>query len=322
MRPLKLIVISKPNARHLSVLEQLPDDTTITAGETPEAFDSAVDEADIVLNGMGTGQTLHVLWPKLRQVRWVHSLSAGVEQTLFPELIESPVPVTNARGVFKRSLAEFVVASMLFFAKDLRRMVRNQAAGRWEQFDVEEIHGRTLGIVGYGEIGRESARKAHALGMRIVAVRRRPELMKDDPVVEKAFSIEDRRELMAASDYIVSAAPSTPETRGLISEQELGAMKRTAVIINVGRGPVTDEAALVRTLQEKRIRGAALDVFDTEPLPAGHPFWSLENVLLSPHCADHTATWLEEAMQLFVENFDRFRQGQPLENLVDKHAGY
>ncbi len=321
MRPLNLLVISNPNARHLSVLEKLPDSTTITVGRNADAFESAAPEADIILNGLGNGETLKQIWNSARKVQWVHSLSAGVENTLFPELIESPVPITNSRGVFKRSLGEFAISAMLFFAKDLRRMVRSQEAGVWDQFDVEEIHGRTLGIVGYGEIGRATAERAHALGMKIVALRRRPELA-TDPIVDKFYPIEDRAAMMAVCDYVLAAAPLTDETRGLIGENEFAAMKPTAVVINVGRGPVISESALVKALQNKRIKGAGLDVFDKEPLPQDHPYWKLDNVLLSPHCADHTATWMEEAVELFITNFERFTKGEPLQNIVDKKAGY
>jgi phosphoglycerate dehydrogenase-like enzyme len=271
---------------------------------------------------MNNADTLKSLWPMLKRVQWVHSLSAGVENICFPALVESPVPVTNARGVFKRSLGEFTLAAIFFFAKDLRRMLRNQAAERWEQFDIEEVHGRTLGVVGYGELGRAAAERAHAMGMRIIALRRRPELSKDDPIVDKFFSIEDRARLMEESDYVVAAAPQTPETLGLVGEKEIRAMKATAVVINIGRGSVIDEPALIRALQENRIRGAALDVFATEPLPAGHPFWKLENVLISPHCADHTSDWLDRAMDLFVTNFERFQKGESLLNVIDKRAGY
>jgi phosphoglycerate dehydrogenase-like enzyme len=322
MRPLNLLVISNPNDRHLAVLEELPDSTRITVGKTMEAFTDAAADAHVILNCMGVGETLKELWPVAKKVQWVHSLSAGVESVLFPELIQSPIPVTNSRGVFKDSLGEFAVASILYFAKDLRRMIRNQMAQKWEQFDVEMIDRQTVGIVGYGEIGKAAAVRAHALGMKVLATRRRPELIKDDPVVSEAYSVEDRAELMAASDYVVVATPLTPETRGIVGEKELRAMKKTGVIINVGRGPAIDEPSLIRALQEGWIRGAALDVFDVEPLPAGHPFWSMENVLVSPHCADHTSDWLETAMKFFVGNFERFRNGQPLQNLVDKQAGY
>jgi phosphoglycerate dehydrogenase-like enzyme len=128
--------------------------------------------------------------------------------------------------------------------------------------------------------------------------------------------------MLAQSDYVVAAAPLTDETRGMLGEAEFQAMKSTAVVINLGRGPVIDEAAIVRALSEKRIKGAALDVFDTEPLPDGHPFYSLDNLLLSPHCADHTSDWTEQAMRFFLAQFERFASGKPLENVVEKKQGY
>jgi phosphoglycerate dehydrogenase-like enzyme len=322
MPPLRAVIIAHPNARYLSVLEQLPDSTTITVGATPEAFRTAAPEADLIFSGMNVGGTLREIWPQAAKVRWVHSMSAGVEGLLFPELIESDVPVTNARGVFAESLGEFVLASMLFYAKDLRRMVRNQLQSRWEQFDVDVLYEQTLGIVGYGEIGRAAARRAKAMGMKVFALRRRTSLAEGDPLVDRIFSPENRAEMMALCDYVAVAAPLTHETRGMIGETEIGAMKPSGVLINVGRGPVINEQALIAALKSNKIRGAALDVFDKEPLPENHPYWSMENVLLSPHCADHTASWLEEAMQLFVKNFFRFERGEPLLNVIDKRAGY
>ena len=248
--------------------------------------------------------------------------SAGVENVLFPALIESEIPLTNARGVFKRSLAEFVVTSVLYFAKDIGRMNRNKREEKWEPFTVDEIEGATVGIVGYGEIGKAAAEKCHALGMRVIATRRRGHLSEKDPILDKAYPVEQRAELMAEADYVVVATPNTPETLNLIGEAEIAAMKPTGVIINVGRGPVISEEALIRALQEGRIKGAGLDVFTVEPLPAGNPLWKLENVLISPHTADNTRTWLEDAMRLFVANFKRFQDGQPLLNVVDKRAGY
>jgi phosphoglycerate dehydrogenase-like enzyme len=322
MRSLKLLVLNDPVARYLKALARLPENVDLVVGDSPESFAEHAADADAVFIGLNKAGLFHEVWPSTRRVQWVHSFSAGVEPVLTPEFVASPVPLTNGRGVFARSLSEFVIAAILFFAKDLRRMVRNQDAGKWEQFDVEEIFGKTLGVVGYGEIGRASAMRAHALGMHVIAMRRNPESSLEDPYADKVLGPDARLELMAESDYVVVAAPDAPHTRGLIGEAELRAMKPTAVIINVGRGPVIVESALIRALEEKWIRGAALDVFDTEPLPSAHPFWKLDNVLLSPHSADHTATWLDDAMGLFVENFQRFADGQPLLNIVNKHGGY
>jgi phosphoglycerate dehydrogenase-like enzyme len=233
------------------------------------------------------------------------------------------VPLTNGRGVFSQPLGEFALGAILYFAKDFRRMNRNQQAGRWEPFDIVEIAGQTVGILGYGDIGRAVAARVRPIGMRVLAVKRRgPSPDQADPLVDQIFPPAGRLEMLAQSDYIVAAAPLTPETRGMLGEAEFAAMKPSAVVINLGRGPVIDEAALVRALSEKRIKGAALDVFDTEPLPDGHPFYTLENVLLSPHCADHTPDWTERAMRFFLAQFDRFAAGQPLENVVEKRQGY
>jgi phosphoglycerate dehydrogenase-like enzyme len=322
MSSLSIMVISNPAAPYLRGLDNLPAGTEVVIGNTPEAFASLGDRADVVLYCMNAGVKLEALWPLAPKARWLHSMAAGLESTLFPALVESPIPMTNARGVFKESLGEFGIASILYFAKDLRRMIRNQEAARWEQFDVEMITGKTLGIVGYGEIGRATAVRAKALGLNIHAIRRRPELSGSDPVVDRSFAIADRAEMLAGCDYVLLAAPLTEETRGLVGPAELAAMKPSAVLINLGRGPVVDEAALIAALSSGQIRGAALDVFDVEPLPAGHPFWTMENVLISPHCADHTATWTDEAIQFFVDNCHRFLKGEPLENLVNKKLGY
>jgi phosphoglycerate dehydrogenase-like enzyme len=317
-----LLVLNDPRMPSLALLEQLPEDLHIVAGQRAEFLDAAVGEAEIVFAGLGSGPLLRQLWPRAGRLRWVHSLAAGVEGLLFPELVDSPVVLTNARGVFRRSLAEFAIGAALFFAKGLRRMVARQQAGAWDPFDVEELHGRTLGLVGFGGIGRAVAERARAFGMKVLALRRRPELCAADPLVDEAFAPERRLEMIPRCDYLVIAAALTPATRGMIGARELAALKPTAVLINIGRGPVVEEAALVEALAARRIRGAALDVFDVEPLPAGHPFYALDNLLLSPHCADHTAGWVEMAVQFFVDNCRRYLAGEPLWNVVDKRAGY
>jgi phosphoglycerate dehydrogenase-like enzyme len=322
MEPIRLLVISSPTASNLRLLDKLPGAVEIRVGDDVEFLKLHASEADVIVNGSHHGELLHAVLPFAQRVKWIHVLSAGVDKILFPELIESPVPVTNGRGVFKDSLAEFCMAAILFFAKDLRRLVSSQEAGKWEQFDVLQIRGQTLGVVGYGEIGRETGRLARALGMKVVAVRRKAALSSSDRDLERAYPPEGLRDMLGVSDYVVVSTPLTPETRGMIGDAELRAMKSTAVIINVGRGPVMVESALIDILRERRIRGAALDVFDVEPLPEGHPFYKLDNVLLSPHSADHVAGWADSAMNQFIENFERYRNGQPLENVVDKKAGY
>jgi len=307
MRTYQGLVIADPAAAYLKVLDRIAERLEVTISDRTEPLLAATPAAEVILVCTGRHDVLSEILPRATKLRWIHSLYAGVEGLLYPDLIEGPIPVTNGRGVYKRSLAEFVMASMLYFAKDLERMRRNQKAGIWETFDVDMLAGATLGVVGFGEIGKASAKLAEVFGTRILPLRR------------QSGNLE---QLMRESDYILVAAPLTPETRGMIGERELAMMKPSAILINVGRGPVVVETALVRALEERRIRGAALDVFDVEPLPPGHPFWRLDNVLLSPHTADHTATWLDEAAAFFVENFERFADGRPLENVVDKKVGY
>jgi phosphoglycerate dehydrogenase-like enzyme len=321
MDTIRLLVLARPGHPSLAGLDTL-EAAAVTVGDHPEAFESAAPQADVILSSLGGRGLLERVWTMAPRVRWVHALSAGVEGLLFPALVASPVPLTNSRGVFSRPLAEFAMAAVFFFAKDLRRMLRSQAVGRWDPFDVGEVHGRTMGIVGYGDIGRAAAAAARPLGMRVLALRRRPERSEGDTLVEQVYPLEQRHAMLSRCDYVVVAMPLTPETRGLIGAAELAAMKPAAVLVNVGRGPVVDEPALLHALETRRIGGAALDVFEREPLPEGHPFFRLDNVLLSPHCADHTPGWLEASVAGFLENLDRFRNGLPLRNVVDKTRGY
>lgn len=309
MKASTLLVLNDPAAPHLKWLDRLPAGTRIAAGASAEAFRQAAPEADVMLVGAVPRELFEEVFAMAPRLEWVHVMWAGLDSLLFPALAQSPVTLTNGRGVFARSLAEFVIAGMLWFAKDIRRMRRQQRERKWEKFTVEELHGRQLGIIGHGSIGRAVAALATAFGMKVIGVGRRSPR-------------EEFDEVIAASDFILVSAPLTPETRGLIGEAEFRRMRPGAVLINVGRGPVVQEEALIAALRDGRIRGAVLDVYDEEPLPADHPFWSMENVLLSPHCADNTPTWLDEAMQLFVENFERYVKGEPLKNIVDKEAGY
>jgi len=318
-----VLVLANPADPQLKQLASLPEETSIAVGSTAEAFAGAAAQAGVLFNWSESGSLLREVFIMCPQLRWVHSRAAGLDNLLFPELVESPVPLTNGSGVFSPPLGEFVLGAMLYFAQDFRRLIRCQAAGVWESRDIEEIAGRTVGIVGYGDIGRAVSTRARAMGMHVLALRRSgPPWSGADPLIDQFYGPAARLEMIARCDYLVVSAPLTPETCGMVGSAEFAAMQAHAVVINVGRGPVIDEAALVDALAAHRIRGAALDVFDTEPLPEGHPFYALENVLLSPHCADHTPDWLERAMQFFLEQFERFLKGETLLNVVDKRRGY
>ena len=322
MKKTTLLVLSNVEPQ-LSMLDELHSTTNPLIGTSPEVFEPAGADAEVILNWAGSLDLLRDVFNLCPRLRWIHSRSAGLERTLFPELIASDVVLTNGSGVFSDSLGEFVLGAILYFAKDFRRMVRNQMANLWEPFDVTMISGKTVGIVGYGDIGRAVASRVRVPGMKVLGVKRRVlEEDRTDALAQEVHPTEDLISVLPRCDYVVVAVPLNDATRGLIGTKELAALKTTAVIINVGRGPVIDEDALIRALSESKIRGAALDVFDEEPLPRGHAFYQLENVLLSPHCADHTPDWLDNAMRFFITQFERFRRGEPLLNIVDKELGY
>jgi phosphoglycerate dehydrogenase-like enzyme len=312
-----VLVLAQDDDPQLSMLKGLRH----IVGRDAAAFASAVNDPVVILAWSGPKKLLREVFLMCHDVRWVHSRSAGLDSVLFPELIASDVPLTNGRGVFSQSLGEFALAAILYFAKDFRRMLRNQMAGVWEQFDVEEIDTQTVGIVGYGDIGRAVAKRVHPMGMQVLATKRHAP-PGSDPNVDQFYKPEDLMEMFGRCDYVVVSLPLTPETHHMISDAQFAAMKPSAVVINVGRGPVIDQEAIVRALTAKRIKGAGLDVFEVEPLPPGDPMYKLENVLLSPHCADHTKEWLNQAMRFFLDQDRRFANGEPLENVVNKSLGY
>jgi phosphoglycerate dehydrogenase-like enzyme len=317
-----LLVIADPAVPFLTGLSDIPEGVRMVVSADPEQLKVNGPQADAILFAHFDGGLLASVLPLAERARWIHSLWTGVDWILKPELLNHPAPLTNGRGVFRWPLADWVVAAMLFFAFDLRRVVQQQQDRVWKPFVGATLEARTLGIVGYGSIGRAAATRARPFGMKIAALRRRPSLFEGDALVDLNYWPGQLRTLLAGSDYVLVSTPLTDETRGLIGEAEIAVMKPTAVIINVGRGPVIDEPALIRALQSGVIRGAALDVFNIEPLPSDHPFWKMPNVLLSPHTADRVEGFLVPAFECFFENLDRFLKGSALLNVVDKHAGY
>ena len=260
-------------------------------------------------------------------IEWVHVRSAGIDFLVSDELSEfqGKLHFTNAKGQFSSSLAEYVMMACSYFAKDLPRLMKNQKNKHWDNYDIEELRGKTLGIVGYGDIGKACAKLASVYGMRIVALRRHPYLSRDDPYCDAVYGRDKSslNQLMSESDYIVCSAPSTVETRGMVNADAFEHVKEDAVFINLGRGPVVDEIALTKALKSRKLKGAALDVFEEEPLPVSNELWNLDNVLISPHNMDKTRTFMAEATEFFVnENLPRFICGEDLLNPVDINLGY
>jgi len=308
---MRLLAIAPPRFGPLELLQREAPDVEIVVGTDATSLSESMGAADAILVAPRFGSVLSEIWGQIPNVRWIHTLAAGVEFLPFDLLRRTEVVVTNSRGLYADSLGEFAIAAMLWFAKDLRRLMRNQEEARWEPYIVERLEGRTVGVIGFGGIGQAVGRRASALGMNILSLRRRQEF--GDPTIE---------EVIADSDYLVISAPLTPATHRLVSSERLAKLKRTAVVINLSRGAIIDEEALVACLRANRIRGAALDVFETEPLPRDHPFWKMDHVLISPHTADQTEDSHMRAMQFFLENLARFERGDSLENVVDKDEQY
>lgn len=267
-------------------------------------------------------QPLVEILNKFPTLEWIHTRSAGIDFIASEGLFTSKAQLTNAKGMFSSTLAEYCMLACSYFAKDLPRLMKQKNNANWEQYPVLELRGATLGVIGYGDIGRASAKLAKAFGMKVLALKRNVNGF-NDQYCDEVYGMDGLNEVMSKSDYILVSAPLTESTRGLISKDVLSKCKSNAVIINVGRGPIIDEEALIEALQDGTIKGAALDVMTIEPLPKESPLWKLDNVLLSPHNMDMTLTFMKESTEFFInENLPRFVRGKPLLNPVDKTAGY
>ena len=263
-----------------------------------------------------------------RQLRWIHSTAAAVHTLIFPEMLARDIVISNGREVHAPVVAEHILALVFALAKRLPLAVQFQARREWAQQELwqqvpppREVAGATLGLVGLGSIGRETSRRAQALGMRVVAVREHPEKGSGEGVTQ-VYGPAELDRLLAESDYVVLAAPSTSATHRLMNAAHLARMKPDAYLINVGRGSLLDEEALIAALRAGQIAGAALDVFDREPLPADSALWDAPNLLITPHTASVTEKMWERHYQMIAENLRRFLGGEALLWVVDKSKGY
>ncbi|MGH9569348.1 MAG: D-2-hydroxyacid dehydrogenase, partial [Candidatus Angelobacter sp.] len=261
------------------------------------------------------------------RLKWIHSPAAAIHQLMFPELLRSEVIVTNSSSVHGPVVAEHAIALLLALAKRLPQAMRFQRAKVWAQAKLweeqprpREVAGATVLVVGMGGIGNEFAVRAKALGMKVLAIRENPS--KGAGAADAVFSAAQIDEVLPQADYVLLCTPVTPATASIINAARLSRMKPDSYLINVGRGPLIDQVALLEALDGNRIGGAALDVFVEEPLPASSPLWSLENLLITPHTAAVTERLWERHYDLIVDNMNRFIAGQPLLNTVDKRRGY
>lgn len=303
--------------------EQFPQ-LEIVQSRTADGVKQEIADAEIVF----TGDIRPDLFAVARKLRWIHSPAAAIHQFLFPEFVASDVVLTNAREVHGPVVAEQVIAMILALAKRIPQDVRLQIKHVWGQEILwngnncpREIAGATLGLVGFGSIGRNVAVLAHALGMRVIAVREHVD--KEKPAfIHEVLPSSQLDDMLARTDYVVLSAPVTPATKGMVGREQLARMKPDGYLINVGRGPLIDEGALIEALRERKIGGAALDVFDQEPLPDDSPLWDLENLLIMPHTAGMTEKLWERHYALFSQNVRRYLDAKPLLGLVDKRQGY
>nr|WP_181193211.1 D-2-hydroxyacid dehydrogenase [Prauserella shujinwangii] len=259
-------------------------------------------------------------WHAADRLRWLHIASAGVDPVLFPGLRDSDVVLTNSRGVFDDSIAEYVLGVILAFAKDFARSVRLQDNREWRHRESERIAGRHALVVGTGPIGRAIARLLRAAGMRVSGAGRRAR--DGDPDFGTVHASAELNGHLSAFDFVVVVAPLTERTKGMFDAEAFAAMRPDARFVNVGRGELVVTDDLVEALRAGSIAGAALDVFDTEPLPADSPLWTMDNVFVSPHMSGDFIGWRNALVEVFADNFRRWRAGEPLRNVVDKRLGY
>lgn len=313
-RPSILIVgAEEPPLPRLDAIRALGD---VEIADAVPSLAQALARVEVVFAWDFRSDHLRSAWPAAPTVRWIHAASAGVDTLLFPEVVEADVIVTNTRGVFERPIAEYALALMLLFAKDLHGTLAHQREGRWLYREAETLAGRRLLIAGVGAVGREVARLAAAAGMEVTGVGRRAR--GSDPDFGVVHAVDELDDLLGTADYLVLTLPLTDATRGLIDADRLARLPPGARLINVGRGAVVDEAALLDALRSGHVAAAGLDVFADEPLPGDHPFWTMPQVVVSPHMAGDVAGWRERAVDGFVENLRRWRDGLPLLHVVDK----
>ncbi len=311
-----IVVWSEFRTRADTVASQFPDDHVV--GIADEKGLSEAADAEVAFGGNNPRRVRQLL-DATPNLRWYHTVSAGVENMPFPELAKRGIVLTNNSGSYDIQIAEHLMAFVFAASRQLHRYRDRQIAREWKDEEQQELRDATIVVYGMGSIGGEIARLASAVGMRVIGVRRRAT---PQPGVSRVVPPERLSDVVGEADYLAIAAPLTAETKGAISRDVIARMKPTAWLLNIARGAIVDETALIDALREKRIAGAGLDVFVTEPLPPESPFWTLENVVMTPHRSGDSPRVEERTLALFGENLRRYKAGEPLLNRVDYTAGY
>ncbi|SEK74814.1 Phosphoglycerate dehydrogenase [Paenibacillus sp. cl141a] len=314
-----ILSIHDLTAEQQQKIKEIAPDYDLLVTKAKELTGSIVRNADIMI-GWSRSMQDEVLSADSK-LKWIQAWSAGVDKMPLRELEEKGIQLTNASGVHSVPITEHIFAMILAFNRNLHLAIRQQSNNKWDTSGTfTELAGKTIVIVGVGQIGSHTARVAQAFGMRTVGVRNSG---KSDPNVESMYKVDQLDEALAQGDYIVNILPLTDETRGLFNTARFSAMKDSAFFVNVGRGQtmVTDD--MVQALQSGGLAGAGLDVFEEEPLPADHPLWNLDNVIMSPHMAGDTDRYGERAVDIFLENLKHYVNGEPLSrNVIDYSKSY
>ncbi|MQX54879.1 D-2-hydroxyacid dehydrogenase [Alcanivorax sediminis] len=300
-------------------LDSLSGQAEVREARTRSELEAALPVTDIlVVTDFRTGMLADV-WPNNCPVRWVHATSAGVDALMIDPIRHSDIVVTNARGIFDRGIAEYVLGALLMFTKDTLTNLALMKEHRWQHRETGLLRGSRVVVVGAGSIGREVATLLGALGVRVSGTARHA---REDSAFEKVYAQQDLPTLLPDADAVIITAPLTPDTEGLFDADQFLRMKPGATLVNVGRGPIVQTEALLAALRSGRLGGAAMDVFEEEPLPADHPLWDQPNVMISAHMAGDFIGWRTALGQQFADNFQRWQKGEPLVNPVSKEHGY
>jgi len=313
---MNILVLNPLADRHIATITNAVPEATVVASDIENASHYIADTDILVAWGFND---IRNLYTKAANIKWVHALSAGVEKLIFPEIQNSAAILTNSKGIHGIPVAEHVFAMILSFTRGLNLFVRQQIAKQWKRVPTDEIHDKTIGIVGLGSIGREIAKRAKCLGLRVLAVKRE---MTNELFVDELYSPDRLGDMLANADFVVVAVPLTEETKGMFGLDQFALMKRSAYFINIARGAVVREADLITALEQKIIQGAGLDVFEHEPLAETSPLWAMSNVIITPHLAALSPYYLDRAIKLFAENLTRYALGREMFNIVDKSKGY
>jgi phosphoglycerate dehydrogenase-like enzyme len=285
-------------------------DVTLRVAETPEDSLSAIEDAEVVLTVALSDEQLDAA----ESLEWVQAMNAGVDTYPTDRLAERGVTLTNSSGIHAEQIGQQVLGYLLLFERRIYEGMRQQRAGEWSRYDAGELGDETLGVVGLGAIGGRVAEFGQTMGMDVVGTKRDPSTA--PAAVDDCYPPEDLAPVLDRSDYLVVACPLTDETRGLIGEAELARLDDDAVLVNIARGPIVDQDALIAALRDDTLRGAALDVSDPEPMPEDSPLRSMPNVVMTPHVAGSTPYYFDRAVELFARNYRAYVEGDPLENVI------